>query len=343
MKARLALATALAALVAAPAALAQSAQVGYPTSIASTGDSITRAFNTGSIPFLDAPQNSWTTGTSSSVNSHFLRIRAANPAARAFNDAVSGADMADLSGQVDRAVAQGAQYVTILLGANDACASSEAAMTPVATYGAQFAAAMARLSAGLPESRIFVASVPDIFTLWSIYRTSFSAQLVWSLAGICQSMLARPGSNAAADVARRARVRQRVVDYNTQLAQICAGYIHCRFDGNAVFGTPFARSDVTTRDYFHPSIAGQTRLAAVTWAATFDFSDATAPVSSAAVAAGAATLAATDDVGVAGIEYRLAAGWIRYSGPVALAPGATLSYRAVDVNGNVEAMQTATG
>ena len=73
------------------------------------------------------------------------------------------------------------------------------------------------------------------------------------------------------DVARRNRVRQRNIDYNTQLAQVCALYVTCRFDNNAVFNTPFVRSDVTTRDYFHPSVAGQAKLAAVTWAATFDF------------------------------------------------------------------------
>jgi lysophospholipase L1-like esterase len=345
MKARLALAAAvaLAALVAVPTALAQQARVGFPSSIASTGDSITRAFNTGPIPFLDAPQNSWSTGTNATVNSHFTRIRAANPAARAFNDAVTGADMADLGGQVQRAIAQGAEYVTILLGANDACASSEAAMTPVATFGAQFAGAMATLSAGLPDARVFVASVPDVYNLWAIYRTSFAAQLVWSIGGICQSLLARPGSTSAADNARRLRVRQRVIDYNAQLAQVCAAYVHCRYDGNAVFSTPFVRSDVTTRDYFHPSIAGLTKLAAATWSATFDFGDTAAPVSTAAVGGGTVALSATDNVAVAGIEYRLGGGWTRYTAPVALAPGTTLTYRAVDVNGNVEAAKTATG
>ena len=78
-------------------------------------------------------------------------------------------------------------------------------------------------------------------------------------------MLAYPFSNSSGDVARRARVRQRNIDYNTQLAQVCALYTLCRFDGNVVFNTPFVRSDVTTRDYFHPSVNGQTKLAAVTW------------------------------------------------------------------------------
>jgi lysophospholipase L1-like esterase len=346
MKRRLTL-IAVAALVAVPSALADPARVGYPSSVASTGDSITRAFNTGFLPFVDWPPNSWATGSSGAVNSHYRRILAANPFVfgRNFNDAVSGADMADLAGQVQRAVAQGAEYVTILMGANDACASSEAAMTPVATFAAQFSSALGILSAGLPDARIFVVSIPDIHNLWAIYRDSANARFVWTVAGICQSMLARPSSTAPADVDRRARVRQRVIDYNALLAQACAAFIHCRFDGNLAFNTPFVRSDVTTRDYFHPSLAGQTKLAALSWTATFDFTDAVAPVSSASVSSGAATLTATDNVAVAGVEYRFAASgaFTRYTMPVPLSPGSTLTYRAVDVNGNVEATKTLTG
>ena len=51
---------------------------GYPSSMASTGDSITRAFNDCSFPFVDCPAASWSTGTSSAVNSHYRRILAAN-------------------------------------------------------------------------------------------------------------------------------------------------------------------------------------------------------------------------------------------------------------------------
>jgi lysophospholipase L1-like esterase len=244
-----------------------------PSSMASTGDSITRAFNTGVFPYLDAPSNSWSTGTSSTVNSHYRRILAVNPliAGRAFNDAVSGADMADLDGQAQRAVAQGVEYVTVLMGANDVCASSEAAMTPVSTFRTQFETAMTTLTTGLPGARIYVVSIPDVYRLWEVYRTSITAWLVWSSAGICQSLLANPWSYAPADVARRARVRQRNVEYNTQLAEVCAAHATCRFDGNAVFNTPFARSDVTTRDYFHPSLAGQAKLAQVSWDAAGGF------------------------------------------------------------------------
>lgn len=258
---------ALAACLTLPAA----AHAAYPSSIASTGDSITRAFNDCWFPYVDCPSASWTTGTSS--YSHYSRLRALNPSitGRSFNHAASGADMADLAGQVQGVIGRGAEYVTILMGANDVCASSESAMTPVDVFRSQFSAAMVSLTAALPNARIFVSSIPDVYQLFSLYRYDLGANAVWAIAGICQSMLANPLSNSSADVARRARVRQRNIDYNTVLGQVCAFYTLCRFDGNAVFNTAFARSDVTTRDYFHPSVSGQTKLAAITWGAAAGF------------------------------------------------------------------------
>jgi len=42
----------------------------------------------------------------------------------------------------------------------------------------------------------------------------------------------------------------------------------CRFDGGAVAAHAFARTDISTRDYFHPSVAGQARLSSITWPTT---------------------------------------------------------------------------
>ena len=52
--------------------LTASAQAAYPKSIASTGDSITRAFNDCWFPYVDCPSASWSTGTAS--YSHYRRI-----------------------------------------------------------------------------------------------------------------------------------------------------------------------------------------------------------------------------------------------------------------------------
>jgi hypothetical protein len=179
-------------------------------------------------------------------------------------------------------------------------------------------------------------------------HTNFAAVLTWTIGGICQSMLQNPMSNAQADVDRRARVAQRNRDDNDAIRDACAQFIHCRFDNYAAYGIQFVPSDVSTRDYFHPSVAGQAKAAAVAWSSSFDYSDQVAPVSSATFdpATGTVTLSATDDAGVSGIEYRLntdALGYRRYTGPVTLAPGTTMTFRAVDVNGNVEGSHSLTG
>jgi lysophospholipase L1-like esterase len=208
------------------------------------------------------------------VNSHYLRIRAVNPAinGRNFNDARSGAKAVDMAGQAQTAVGQGVQYVTMLIGANDACTSSESTMTSVATFRAQIDTALTNLKSGLPGSSVYVMSIPDIKRLWQVGSVSSSARNTWALFGICQSLLANPTSTAPADVARRDRVRQRVVDFNGQLAQACAAYgANCRFDNNAVFSYPFALSQVSTWDYFHPNASGQTALAQASYAAGYNW------------------------------------------------------------------------
>jgi len=244
---------------------------GYPDSMASLGDSITRATNP--EPFLlgDQPQYSWSTGDSSAVESHYYRILQQNSliSGNNYNDAVSGARMTDLNGQAQSAVSQGVEYVTILMGANDVCTSSEATMTTVETYRSQFQQAMDTLTSGLPDARIFVASIPDIYGLWSILKDNLSARFMWNTFSICQSMLANPTSTAQADVERRDRVRQRNIDFNTQLAEVCALYTNCLLDNNTGFNTQYEPIHISSLDYFHPSIAGQTLAASVTWDATY--------------------------------------------------------------------------
>ncbi|KKK05651.1 GDSL-type esterase/lipase family protein [Micromonospora sp. HK10] len=242
-----------------------------PTSMASLGDSITRGFNACGW-YSDCTSRSFSTGDYTSVNSHYLRIRAVEPAiqGRNHNDAKTGAKSADMYGQAGSAVSQGVQYVTMLIGANDACTGSESSMTAVTTFRANIDSALNRIRAGLPDARVAVLSIPDIQRLWSVGKGSSSARTAWSLFGICQSMLANPTSTSQADVDRRARVRQRVVDYNTQLAQACAAYgPNCDFDDNAVFNYPFSLSQVSSWDYFHPNSSGQAVLASISYAAGF--------------------------------------------------------------------------
>jgi lysophospholipase L1-like esterase len=243
-----------------------------PGSMAALGDSMTRAFND-CTPVQDCPAASWSTGTQADIDSQYDRLLLVNPAinGNAHNDAVTGARMTNLNGQAVSAVSQGVDYVTIEMGANDACTSSESTMTTVATLQSQFQTAMNTITQGRPNAHVFVASIPDIERLWQVGHVDPNADNVWTEFGICQSMLANPTSTAPADVDRRTRVRQRVIDFNTALATVCAQYANCRFDDNEVFDFAFELPDVTSIDYFHPSQQGQTMLALGTYAAGWNW------------------------------------------------------------------------
>ncbi len=237
-----------------------------PDSMAALGDSITRAFNACGF-YVDCPAVSWSTGFSGLVDSHYRRILRRNPdiEGRAFNDARSGATVADLGRQAQLAVEQQVDYVTILIGANDACAPTEEGMTPVSEFEDQLRTGMSTLRTGLPEAALLVVSVPDIKRLWKIGKDNADARAAWAAGRICQSMLADPLSEAEEVEARRDRVRQRVIEYNDALQRACNGTPNCRFDGNVVFEYDFELQNVSAWDYFHPNLSGQRIIAELTY------------------------------------------------------------------------------
>jgi hypothetical protein len=245
-----------------------------PTSMVALGDSITIAYDATKL-LTAQPEYSWSTGTSTSVQSVFLRLKKQNRKLVAANYAVSGARMSDLAAQAARVpmgTVKGKELVTILMGANDACTDTVGSMTGIETFSQGIKAALQELSSRKID-QVVVASIPDIYKLWEVGSTSSSARFVWGLYGICQSMLQSPTSSSEADVTRRAAVRTRVVAFNLELARACqavetgSATTACRFDGNAVYDTSFALADISKVDYFHPSVSGQAKLAAVTYSA----------------------------------------------------------------------------
>jgi lysophospholipase L1-like esterase len=258
------LAVVLAGLVAQPA---QAEAPPLPTSMAAIGDSITRAYDVCCF-YGDHPGQSWSTGSTSydGIASHYERIKGVKPTitGRGYNDAVSGAKMAAAPTQAAKAVAQGARYVTILLGANDLCTSSPSTMTSTDTFRAQFQSAMATLMAHDRKPYVFVSSIPNIYRLWEVLHGNSLARWVWATAKICQSMLAATNTDT-----QRQQVKTREEAFNQILAEVCAGYARCRWDNWAVYKYEFSASQVSTLDYFHPSLSGQASLARVTWAASW--------------------------------------------------------------------------
>ena len=232
------------------------------------GDSITVAFDA-TQPLSAQPQYSWATGTVPAVKSVAARLRASGAEnLNADNLAVPGARMDALASQAG-GVPVGTGLVTVLLGANDACTSSEAAMTPVADFRTQLDAGLSAI-ADRGVERIVVASVPDVYLLWQVGGTDAQALRIWNQFAICPTMLAAPQSTAPTDQARRERVRQRIEDYNEQLALGCAAVVgtDCTYDEGAVFDEAFELSDLSAIDFFHPSPAGQAAIAEVVFDAS---------------------------------------------------------------------------
>ncbi len=239
------------------------------TKMASLGDSITLAVMS-CVNLKGCPSHSWSTGTSILVGSHLLKLRAARGGAAptGYNYAVPGAQSSGLNAQAQKAAQAEVQYVTIEIGANDACTSSVATMTPTATFKANIQAALTTLSQSSSAPQIFVASIPSLQRLYDINKDKIAARLSWGLLKTCQSMLANPASTKAVDVERRAAVQQRVNEYNAALAEVCQATANCRYDGGAVAGYAFSSTDISHVDFFHPSLIGQVTLARITWPRT---------------------------------------------------------------------------
>ena len=172
--------------------------------------------------------------------------------------------MADGIGQAQRAVQTGADYVTVLLGANDVCAPSLPAMTSVADFEASFRQTMAILTTGLPAARIYVLSIPDVSQVWNLHQGNLLARLIWEWFKVCPPVLASANTDADRQVARA-----RNIDFNTVLGTVCAEFAACRFDGNRVFDHQITAVEVGIIDFFHPSMEGQRNLAETTWRGGF--------------------------------------------------------------------------
>jgi lysophospholipase L1-like esterase len=161
-------------------------------------------------------------------------------------------------------------YVTFELGANDICADSLDGTTDPATFRSATRAALELLRDGLPEgSHILVLSVPDVTRLRAVLEEVPLAHALHRRYEVCRSVL---GEEADTDA-----VLSRIEAYNDALTRECEALagsaVTCRHDlggdpSQSLFGAEFSLSELSSLDYFHPSLAGQARIADETWALT---------------------------------------------------------------------------
>jgi hypothetical protein len=233
--------------------------------MAATGDSIVVGYDSCGV-LQDCRALSYSTGSGPGVVSLYRRLAPVTPALTGrFNNAAVGARMDALDAQLAKAVAQRADVVTVMIGANDACAADPTAMTPVADFRDSFRRALQTYFSGRPGGTMLVSSVPSLYRVWQLGHTNPTAVWVWDLAHICPSMLENATSSAPADVQRRQVVQHRVDAYTRVLRDACAAYRGCRWDLGATARYPSTLAQLSPYDFFHPSRLGQQMLADLTW------------------------------------------------------------------------------
>ncbi len=197
----------------------------------------------------------------------------------------------------------------------------------------------------------------------------------------CLALLENPASVSEADMNRRFEVRARNMAFNEVIIEECEKVLRCRHDGGATFDLSsnrgpdgeylprsewrFVDEDISRNtgslcpvsgafapgcgDHFHPSLAGQAKLAEGAWLLGRDWTDGVAPEVTVTppTGTGPVVITATDDGGVRGIEHRVDGGaWEATLGDgaeVDLPPGTHhLEVRALDVDGNLSDSQVVT-
>ena len=313
-------------------------QVGYPSSIAAIGDSWETGYATNPAGGGDARENSWVTGTNPVVNSFYERILAANPKikGRMRNAAGDGETSGEFSFQAGVLTGIHLDLIVEALGSNDLCGT--APLKP--QFGINMGAGIRQLALEHPDARILMVGIGGTRALWEAAGATIQTRGGASF-GACDPKYDADGKPSPAQLAW---LKQRETAYNGVLQSICTRYVHCRYDaGMNAFDLQV--SDLALWDSGHPGPSGAAKIAAAVWANGFDFNDRSAPISQAHRSHGTVTMTATDPQGVSGIEWRTNPrhAWRRYTQPVALVSGQTLTWRAVDVNGNIEASHSLKG
>lgn len=274
MKARLGIGLAALAVLAAAAMLllqpdpiAEPSGRPLPRSMAAIGDSITQAVAVDRDALAGDASRSWATGLNpdDGIESHAERLTGAGALqGEIYNNSVPGATVADAVEQARAAVEQRVDYVVVLIGANDVCATGTGVPTTAGSFGRSFTRVMDTLTSGLPNASIYIVSIPNIYRLWEIGSEEPLTQQLWDGLGICRPVL----SSALSEGERRVALETNEA-FNTILERGCAAHANCRYDGGAIFDFRFEAEHVGPLDRFHPSTEGQAALAEVSWTQGF--------------------------------------------------------------------------
>jgi len=238
----------------------------YPSSIVALGHSGVTGYDSGA-PDVDAPENSWATGTNPKVDSVYQRIVDLNPAAKghAANFAVDGSDVESLLDQEKQAAAVTPVPELVIIQSIDNDIRCDG--TDPQNYGPyrqKLTAVLDALTSDLPDATIFFVSQ------WGSVK-DYDA----TVRKIDPAHITGTGPCDPIDLETRRldphheRYLQRLVDhYWGIVTAVCAQYPTCRTDDGAMQKMKLATADLAD-DLNHLSVAGHHKMAALAWQALY--------------------------------------------------------------------------
>ena len=228
--------------------------------IGALGDSISTGFNSGGWGNREK-KDSWTTGYSSQVDSHYKKIREIlGDKIKVFNTAVAGAKVEDIPSQVDKLLSSSIDYLTILIGANDICSWDNEYEADFSKFKYTFTSSVERIVVSNPDIKIVLVPVPNLIALWEKGSQNRSCRFKWRMFGICKSLLSSDNTKEKRDLF--SIKLNRVNDFFYKISKLYSDNIRY----NKTLGTyDFDFEHISKRDCFHPSISGQNLISDLTW------------------------------------------------------------------------------
>ncbi|QKJ20286.1 SGNH/GDSL hydrolase family protein [Microbacterium hominis] len=235
------------------------------TVVGALGDSISLGVNACAEPG-HCSAASWATGDDPAVGSVAMRIgEVAGAFPEVVNKAKDGGTVADALARVDEVIAADPGLVLILLGGNDVCDADVSGMTTVDNFRIAYGNLLAKIHEALPDTQILAMSIPDLYRLWEIGHVDATAVGRWDQSPSCRNLLGDAQAIDEESVARRDAVALRTQELNAVIAEVCTAEVSCVSDGGAVYAYEFAPDQISSIDYFHPSVAGEQAIAELAW------------------------------------------------------------------------------
>ena len=253
-----------------------------PALLGAIGDSYSQAWSVSPDYLYDHPQFSWVVGTDENdgVTSLLERFRALGGSPAVADAATSGKKMNDALRQANLVVAAAKKlaagqtaYVTFELGTNDICASPDFVTDP-AVFATQLQSAVGALRAGLPAgSRILMLPVPDFPHFRDITQASAAARALLALPENLNRCAPYEGTSSPSALVS---ANDYLFQYDADLKAACddidanegaTGALYCTYNAALLADSDFTIDDLSTFDYFHPSLSGQAKMAEDAWRA----------------------------------------------------------------------------